>query len=358
MNNRVLNISKGHTEIKEAPIPQPKDNFVVVRQRYAPNCIEHRIYQTGFYEWHESPSHCGHEGVGEIWDVGPGVTGFEKGDRVIIFQGWPCGDCWVCDNAMSPTHCAGLQGPKEIEAYNNAESGGAGFCEYRLAPVNMVSKIPDDLSFKHAAAGNCLIGCTYSAMRDHHVGPEHTCLVGGVGFVGHATLVNLKHRGARVIVLGRHGKRMQTARELGADLVVNPEDKDWVDQIREFTPKRQGVDFSFECSGYPYYQQKCLDVLRPYGTLVLLGYAADQGKDLKWALNTEHGLCWSHKTITAHFDVNVAHRADIIQTLRNPWVQGMVDRLVTHIIPMTNASEAFELLMQKEAGKIYLDPRL
>jgi len=198
--NRVLHIAKNETRIIETPIPKPAENFVLVRQVYSPNCIEHRVYKTGFYEWHESPTHCGHEGVGEIWDIGPGVEGFEKGDRVIIFQGWPCGDCYVCDRGLSPTHCADLKGPKDIEARNNSQSGGAGFSEYRLAPVDMVSKLPDDLDFKYAAAGNCLIGCTYSAMRDHHIGPDHYCLIGGVGFVGHATLVNLKHRGAKTIV--------------------------------------------------------------------------------------------------------------------------------------------------------------
>jgi len=355
--NRVLHIAKNETRIIETPIPKPAENFVLVRQVYAPNCIEHRVYKTGFYEWHESPTHCGHEGVGEIWDIGPGVEGFEKGDRVIIFQGWPCGDCYVCDRGLSPTHCADLKGPKDIEARNKSQSGGAGFSEYRLAPVDMVSKLPDDLDFKYAAAGNCLIGCTYSAMRDHHIGPDHYCLIGGVGFVGHATLVNLKHRGAKTIVLGRHEGRMQTAKELGADIVVNPEDPDWQEQIRDFTPRGQGVDFAFECSGFPYYQQKCLDMLRPYGTLVLLGYAADQGKELTWALNTEYGLCWHHKTITAHFDVNSGHRQDILHTLRDPWIQKMVDRLVTHIMPMSKASEAFELLNQKKAGKIYFDPR-
>ena len=70
-----------------------------------------------------------------------------------------------------------------------------------------------------------------------------------------------------------------------------------MEQIEAFTPNDRGPDFAFECSGYPYYQQKCLDALRHYGTLVLLGYAAHEGKELKWELNTEHGLCRTHKTI-------------------------------------------------------------
>jgi D-arabinose 1-dehydrogenase-like Zn-dependent alcohol dehydrogenase len=355
MQNRVLCIEKGKADIVHLPMPHPKDGFVVVKQHLAPNCIEHRAYKTGFAEWHESPLHYGHEGVGEVWEIGPGVSGFKKGDRVIIFQGWTCGTCWVCEHGLGSTHCINIKGPKDIEAYNQSESGGNGFCEYRLVPANMIHHLPEDLDWKYAAAGNCLIGCTYTAVRDLHISREHYCLLGGVGFIGHATLVNLKYRNAKVIVLGRHERRMETAKELGADLIVNPENPEWLDEIRAFTPDNRGVDFSFECSGYPYYQQKCLDALRHYGTMVQLGYAADQ-KDLKWELNTEWGLCWGHKTITASFDVNFNHRKDLLEVLQDQWIQEKVDRLVTHVLPMSRAAEAFELLNKKEAGKVFFIP--
>ena len=128
-----------------------------------------------------------------------------------------------------------------------------------------------------------MIGCTYSPVRDLHVTNEHVCLVGGVGFVGLATLVNLKYRGSKVIVLGRDKMRMNAAMgQFGADHWINPDDSDWLEQVRELTPKGRGVDFAFECSGYPYYQQRCLDATRHYGHLVLLGYAAHEGPELKW----------------------------------------------------------------------------
>lgn len=356
MMNKTLRIEKNKAEVIELPISEPRENFVMVKQHYAPNCIEHRVYRTGFYEFHESPTGCGHEGCGEVYSIGPKVTQFEPGDRVLVFQGWPCGYCHVCESGLSPTHCVNLKFPSHIEEFNKSKSGGNGFCEYRLVPESMLYPLPDDLDFKYAAAGNCLIGCTFSAMIEHHIGPEHVCLIGGVGFIGHATLVNLKHRGAKVIALGRHEKRMQIARELGADLIVNPEDSDWMDQVRDHTPNGRGVDFAFECSGFPYYQQKCLDTLKFYGTMIQLGYASDLGPDLKWALNTEYGLCWGHKTITAHFDVNFNHRTSLVETLKNPWIQSMVDRLVTHDLPMSQAAEAFELLNQKEAGKVFFRP--
>ena len=353
ITNKVLKVEQGKAEVIEAPMPTPKEGFVVVKQAYAPNCIEHRVYKTGFYEWHESPVHLGHEGVGTISEIGPGVSGLRVGDRVIIFQGYTCGECWVCSESLGATHCIDLKGPKEIEEFNESVSGGNGFCEYRLAQATMVSKIPDSLDFKYAAAGNCLIGCTYSSMRDHNISTEDIVLIGGVGFVGHATLVNLKYRGAKVIALGRDEIRMKTAAELGVDHIVNPDDEDWLEQVKALTPQNRGVDYAFECSGYEYYQQKCLDALRHYGTLILLGYAAHEGPDLKWALNTEFGLSWGHKTITSHFDVNFNHRQSLIELLQDPWIQKKVDRLVSHVVPMSKAASAFEALNAKTADKVF-----
>lgn len=186
--------------------------------------------------------------------------------------------------------------------------------------------------------------------------------LGGRGFIGLATLVNLKYRGAKVIVLGRDQQRMEAAlKRFGADAYVNPEEGDWLEQVRALTPHGRGVDFAFECSGYPYYQQRCLDATRHYGHLVLLGYAADEGPDLKWELNTESGLCWGHKHISAHFDVNFNHRDDILRTLCDPWIQSQVDQLVTHTYPMSRAAEAFELLNNRTAqdefvGKVHFIP--
>jgi threonine dehydrogenase-like Zn-dependent dehydrogenase len=378
-NNRVLEIRKGEARVVEQPVAEPGAGFVLVRQTIAPNCIEHRIYESGFFEFHEQgPSrrlddhawlgdgeycaHAGHEGVGEIVAVGPGANRWQPGQRVVVFQGWACGECWVCENGLGSTHCINLGLPVDIEQTNGSRSGGNGFCEYRLVPANMLEEIPDGLSDKYASAANCLIGCTYSGIRDLKVEPESVCLVGGVGFIGLATLINLKYRGARVIALGRDPARMEAASSLfEADHIVNPEDPDWLEQVRALTPQGRGVDFAFECSGYPYYQQRCMESLRHYGTLMLFGYAAHEGRDLTWNIHTESALCWGHQVITAHFDVNFNHRKDILRMLCDLWVQGKLDQLITHSFPMSQANEAFELLLNRSeskefVGKIHLIP--
>ena len=93
----------------------------------------------------------------------------------------------------------------------------------------------------------------------------------------------------------------------------------------------------------------------------MLGYAAHEGEKLRWNLHTESGLCWGHKNITAHFDVNFNHRGDILRMLNTDWMKQRVDRLVTHSFPMSKAEEAFKLLNNKNAtdefvGKVHLIP--
>ncbi len=354
--NRVLHIEQGKAEVVERPYPRVKEGFAIIKVHIAPICTEQKPFDIGFYEWYERADRLGHEGVGEIVELGPGVSGFSVGDRVIIYQGWACGTCWVCRQGLGATHCINFKGYQEIEDHNGSESGAGGFSQFRLAPVNMLQKIPDGLDYKYASAANCLIGCTYTAIQEHQIRPEHYCLVTGIGFIGCATIVNLKYRGAKVIVLGRSQGRMEMARQFGADLIVNPEDADWMDQVRAFTPDGRGPDFAFECSGYPYYQKKSIDVLRHYGTTILLGYAA-QETDMTLNLHTETDLCWCHKSITASFDVAFRDRGDLLEVLQESWMQGQIDQLVTHQFPMSRATEAFETILAKKACKVHLLPQ-
>ena len=355
--NRVLRVEKGHAEIVEKPFPNVREGFVLVRIEIAPICTEQKVYSTGFLEWYERHDCLGHEGVGVIERIGPGVSEHKEGDRVIIYQGWPCGHCWVCAHGLGPTHCQHFRGFEEIEAHNRSASGAGGFSQYRLAPTSMVQRIPDTLDWKYASSANCLIGCTYTAVRELDIGPEDVCLVAGIGFIGHATIVNLRHRNARVIALGRNAQRLKLARELGADLVLDPDADDWLEVLRAATPDGRGVDAAFEGSGYPYYQSRALAACRAYGTVVLLGYAAQEA-DMKWAIQTETELCWSHKHITASFDVAFNHRADLVELLQQPSIQAPIDRMVTHQVPMSRAADAFEAILAGEACKVHLLPQL
>ena len=106
--NTVLTIPEPRTAaLATKPYPVAGPGFVIVEVAVAPVCNEGRIYRDHQFEWHDSPEHLGHEGVGTIVETASGSR-LEVGDRVIIYQGNSCQECFVCAERLSPTHCLGI----------------------------------------------------------------------------------------------------------------------------------------------------------------------------------------------------------------------------------------------------------
>ena len=383
-HNVVLTIPQaGTVELKEVPFPKIAPGYALIKVAIAPICIEHQIYRDHTFEWHEDAEHMGHEGVGVIEAVAEGSE-FSVGDRVLIYQGNPCGTCFVCEEGLSPTHCLAIPyeeitgqggadphaslgsldgaevmttrgGLRSIEIECGSESGGFGFSQHRLAPERMIQRIPDDLPFRYAAAANCSNGCTYTGVEEVGVGPGDVVLVGGIGFIGFGAIINAKYRGATVIAMGRNEFRMDLARKMGADYIIDPDDPDWLKKIHEITGDKKGCDSVFECSGYPYYQKRCLQAVRRYGHLRLFGFLVGSEEPLPIHLLDE--IHNRHVTVTGSHDVNMNHREGLIRMMMDPEVQRATDLMVTHEFNMSDGAAAFEACLSKKAGKVYLYPQ-
>lgn len=365
--NTVLSIpSPREIALIEKPYPRVADGFIVVEVAIAPVCNEARIYRDHQFEWHDSPEHLGHEGVGTIVETAAGSR-FSVGDRVIVFQGNSCQECFVCTQGLSPTHCLGIpyegfddgMAPQDvtagllgIEKVCGSESGGFAMARYRLAPEHMVVTIADDLSFEHAAAGNCTLGCTYTSAEEIGISANDVVIVAGIGFIGMGAVVNALYRGASVIVLGRNEYRMNLCRELGVDHIIDPDDADWLDQVHAITGDRRGVDAAFECSGAPYYLDKCFAGLRRYGRLYSMGFLGSGG----YEVSILNDVMDRHISWTGGHDVRFRDRDGLLRMLADTEVQRQIDVLTTHSFPMSEAQAAFEVGLSKDCGKIYLRP--
>ncbi len=366
--NRVVAVpKKGKVEIVEKPYPQITDGYALVKVQVAPVCTEQRIYDEYLFEFYEKPDGMGHEGVGEIVEVMPGSR-FNVGDRVIIYQFSSCGKCVVCaEEQGSPTNCIATnparEGPVQKSSLNafdliekacGSESGGYALSQYRLAPENMLQKFPDTLSYKHAASANCLMGCTFTAIRETGVSAGSYVLVAGIGFIGLGVIAWAKYFRAKVIALGRTKMRMEAARKLGADHLINPEDPDWLDQVQEITGSRGGADVSFECSGYPYYQNKCVPATHNYGRVHLQGYHPRE--DVTWTFHVDDVILRRHITISGSYDVRLKDRRDLVELLQDKEIQDAIDFMVTHEYPLEQAEDAFKAILAKKAIKVYILP--
>ena len=365
--NTVLTIPEPNVaRVVEKPYPTAIEGFVIVETAIAPVCNEARIFRDHQFEWHDSPEHLGHESVGTIAETRPGSR-FAVGDRVIVFQGNSCQTCFVCTQGLSPTHCLGIpyegfdvgMAPQDItagllgiEKANGSESGGFAMARYRLAPEHMVMKLPDKVSFEHAAAGNCTLGCTYTAAEELEVTANDVVIVAGIGFIGMGAVVNALHRGAQVIVLGRNKYRMDLCRKLGVEHIIDPDDPGWLDQIHTLTSGRRGADAAFECSGAPYYLDKVFAGVRRYGRVFSMGFLGSGA----YEVSILNDIMDRHIAWTGGHDVRFRDRDGLLRMLHDPEVQRQVDVLNTHSFPMSQAQEAFEVALSKNCGKIYLRP--
>jgi len=358
--NHVLTIPEpGRTEIVERAYPRIVPGYAIIETEIAPICLEgSRIWDHHEFEFHDDPEHLGHEGVGTIVEVHPGST-FKVGDRVIVFQGDHCGQCHACRQALSPTYCdanvpeRGGRALKGIEERNESASGGFAMATHRIAPLANLYKIPDEVSFKHAAASNCSFGVGFSNQERMDVKAGDTVLVGGVGFITMGHVISALYRNARVIALMRNPYREGLLREMGVTDFVNPDDPDWQEQVRALTYDGQGVDHAVDGSGAAYYQEKLMAATRIYGNVNFSGHIP--GEHLK--LTPLDQIIDPAINVSGQHDVRVMDRERLVRALLHPDVQRQIDVMVTHEFPMSRADEAFELQVSKQCGKIYLHTR-
>ncbi|MDG0980973.1 MAG: alcohol dehydrogenase catalytic domain-containing protein [Halieaceae bacterium] len=370
LRNFVLSIPRpGETELIEKPYPNVRPGYAIVKMEIAPVCLEGtRIWADhDFEKLHggaqlDYPDALGHEGVGVVHEVQEGQN-LSVGDRVIIFQGDHCGQCYSCHNALSPTYCDSNIKPREgldrpalggIQDWNKSESGGWAMAQYRLAPIANIYKMPDELSFKTAAAANCSFGAAWSNQEIMGVRNTDTVLIGGIGFIALGHVISALSRGAKVIALIRNAYRKQLLEQMGVKYFVNPSDSNWLEQVLTLTYRSQGVDHAIECSGTRFYQEKMFEATRMYGNINFSGHTPDAKLDFN-ALD-----CVTHKahTLTGQHDVRAMDRDSLIQAMLKPEVQSMIDIMITHEYPMTQAGEAFATQVSKQCGKIYLYPQL
>lgn len=320
----------------DKPDPVAEGEFVVVKIHSAPMCTEYK----GFKNEGTGDS-FGHEAAGEVVEIAQ--TGTVKvGDRVVVMPHYPCGKCYLC-LAGEYAHCRDDQ-----QAPNVPEQAGmtATYAQYILKRDWQLVPIPEGVSYHHAGMACCGLGSTFNAMRLMNVNALDTVLITGMGPIGLGGVINAVYRGAHVIAVESHPYRAALARKLGAAAVVNPQDEDVVDQIRDLTGG-SGVDKGIECSAASEAVGLLIDVTRPKGHIALIGgvrEVAIQGGEIINKGLTLHG--------TRHYDLpgTPAMMRMITQ------VKAQLDTFITHAFPMRQIQEAWTLQCTYNCGKVVLDP--
>jgi len=302
------------------PIPQPQSGEILVKISACGVChteldeIEGRLKP-------RLPIILGHEIVGKVAELGPGVENLKIGDRVgIAWINSACGNCYFCKNG-NENLCPEFKG--------TGHQADGGYAEYTVVPSGFAYSIPDRFSDSQAAPLLCAGAIGLRDLRLSGIKPGQTLGLFGFGASAHLVIQAARHRGCEVYVFTRSEEHRNLARKLGATWVGRAEDNppQKINCAIDFTPVGETVPAA-------------LRVLEKEGRLVI---AVIRKRNLIPPLDYER-LLWNEKEIKSVANVTRKDTQDFLNLAAEI-------PIVTEVQEF-NLSEANEALLMLKQGKI------
>lgn len=261
MKAAVVNEFHKQLEIKDVAVPELEHGEILVKIKACGVC--HTDLHAAHGDWPVKPKLPlipGHEGVGVVEKVGPGVKTIQVGERVgVPWLYSACGECEYCLTGRE-TLCPNQE--------NAGYSVDGGYAEYCKAPANYVVKIPDNLDYAEVAPIFCAGVTTYKALKVSEAKPGDWVAIFGIGGLGHVALQYAKAMGFNVIAVDIQDDKLELAKQLGADLTVNGLNVDPVEAINE---KVGGVQAAISVAVTKRAFEQAYRSVKRGGTLVAVG---------------------------------------------------------------------------------------
>ena len=325
--------------VETIPVPTVGAGEALIRITHAGVCRTELHFLSGLLNLGIAPLTLGHEIVGEIVLVGAGVGTVQTGDRVIVNYYGTCGQCVWCRTGQQNL-C------NNVVAQLGFTADG-GYAEFVKARADMLVPLPVHLD----AAQACTLGCSattalHAARRIAPVQLGDTVLIYGAGGVGYALVQVCKLSGARVLVVGRSERKLQLARELGADVVIRAGQEPVAETVRQLTGN-EGVDIIFELVGTRETMDQSLQSLRKRGRLVFIGYSEDQ------LIANPLLLVIGELQILASVGSTQQDLLDAVALASSGKLRQVIDR----VVPLAQVNETLQALQRGEvAGRAVLQP--
>ena len=262
---------KGKIALREVPRPVPGVGQALIKVTLTTICGTDVHILKGEYPVKEGLI-VGHEPVGVIEELGPGVTGYQKGDRVIVGAITPCGQCRACLSG-TPSQCGhGGDGYETMGGWRFGNTIDGCQAEYVLvhdAQANL-AKIPAGLSDEEVLLCPDIMSTGFSAAEHGHVRLGDAVAVFAQGPIGLCATAGARLAGAALVIgIDSEPRRMEVSRRMGADVVLNFKEQDVVAEIKRLTGG--GVDVAIEALGTSGTFENALRCVRPGGTVSSLG---------------------------------------------------------------------------------------
>jgi D-arabinose 1-dehydrogenase-like Zn-dependent alcohol dehydrogenase len=259
---RVAQVTRadGPFEIVERPLAEPGEGEVRIKVEACGVCHSDSFTKRALFPGIALPRVPGHEVIGRIDALGPGVYGWAAGARVGV--GWHGGQCGHCDNCRRGDFfaCQVLHRITGITA-----DGGYG--EYMLAPQSALARVPDGLTSEEAAPLMCAGVTTFNSLRNSGARPGDLVAVLGLGGLGHLAVQYAARMGFRVVGIARGAEKASFAAQLGARHYVDSQSQD---PARELL-KLGGAKVILATAASAEAMQACMGGLGPRGTMLVVG---------------------------------------------------------------------------------------
>jgi threonine dehydrogenase-like Zn-dependent dehydrogenase len=331
----------GAMEVRDLPIPEPGPGEVLVKMKAAGICFSDFMILTNKYKGRVPvpiPMIMGHEGAGVVADVGKGVQHVKAGDKVGLNPLWGCGRCENCFNGF-PNMCMTWR-------HLGITCDGT-FAEYRAVPGFVACKLADSVSPVDAAFLEpiSLVVGTFEQVKPML---GDTVAIIGPGSIGLFHLQAFKSAGAgKIMVIGldKDAQRLEIAKKLGADHIINGSKEDAGQRVRELT-LGLGADIVVETANHPSTVPLAVSLAAPKGRVRLFGLYPEATMSPLTLLRAGVTMVGDVATNTRYY----------LRAMR--WVEYkkvLAEPMVSCRFTLDQATEAFDAFAQGGAVKVLFE---
>lgn len=328
-------------ELKEFDRREPGHGQVLVRMKASGLCgsdlraIYHEHTGSGAERYQNVIA--GHEPAGQVEAVGPGVDGFEPGDRVVVYHILGCGRCEECLKGFM----IGCRSP-ERAAYGWQRDGG--HADYLLAEARTLLHLPDELTYTDGALVACGFGTAYQGILRAGVSGRDRVLVVGLGPVGLGAVMLAASSGAEVIGVDLISERLELAKRAGAAHVLMGGEST-TEEVLDLTDGH-GTEVGIDCSGSAAGRKLCLEAAREWGRVVYIGEGG--------SVTFEPSPLLLHKQLTLHgsWVCGINEMGELLEHLARKKMHP--EATVTHTFPLSDTKQAYETFDAGRTGKVVI----
>ena len=344
---------KGAIKLREVPRPTPGPGEALLRVTLTTLCGTDVHILKGEYPVREGLI-VGHEPVGVIEELGAGVVGYERGDRVIVGAITPCGQCRACMSGAAAQCSHAGDGFEALGGWRFGNTIDGCQAEYVVVPNAQynLAKIPSSLRDEEVILCPDIMSTGFSASERGHVRLGDAVAVFAQGPIGLCATAGAKLSGASLVIgIDRVPARLEMAKRMGADVVLNYEQQDVVAEIKKLTGG--GVDVAIEALGTQPTFENALRAVHPGGTVSSLGVYSGH---LAVPLDAFAAGLGDHTIVTTLCPggkERMRRLMSIVSARRAPF-----DALITHSFGLDQIEEAYDLFASQRDGvmKIAIRP--